>query len=422
MRQTGECMTDTPGATRHLSLDALRGIAVMGILVMNIVAFSMPQQAYFNPAAWGGTEGANLATWAVNFILVDGKMRGLFSVLFGASMLLVIDGAEAKGESGVKTHARRMLWLAAFGLAHYYLIWFGDILFLYAVTGFLAFLFRNRPVRSLVKWAVFFLVMNFIAWSAAWGAMTMFASMATQPGADAEAVKGYQSMLEGVGAPGSTAIAKELLVYGGDYAGIWGLRAVEGLLFPFIAVPINIVETLGFMLLGMALYRSGFLTGRWDRAAYKRMALRCYAVGLPGMALIAWFVWSSGFEPVRTFGSFFSAAAPFRVLLILAHASLAILLITRHAEGALVRRIAAAGRAAFTNYLGTSIVMTTIFYGYGLGLFGTIERWQIWPFILGAWAIMLLWSLPWLKRFHYGPMEWLWRTLARGSLQPIRRD
>jgi len=413
-------MTDTPAATRHLSLDALRGIAVMGILVMNIVAFGMPFQAYINPLAWGGATGIDLAAWATNFVLVDGKMRGFFSLLFGASTLLVIDGAAAAGGSAGRTHYARMGWLALFGLAHYYLIWSGDILFLYAIMGMIVFLFRGHDARGLLKWALIFLCANFVVWGSMAGMLHAFAAMATAPGADAEMVAGYREMIAGMGAPGSEMITKELLVYRGGYDGILAFRTHEGGLMPFMGLIMNGLETMGFMLLGMALFRNGFLLGQWDRAAYRRIAIRCYLIGLPAMMLLAWWIWASGFDPVTSFATFFAWAAPFRPVLIVAHAALALMLIVRFADSALVRRIAATGRAAFTNYLGTSLIMTTIFYGYGFGLFGTVGRAGLWPFVLLGWAVMLAWSLPWLKRFRYGPLEWLWRSLARGSVQPMR--
>jgi uncharacterized protein len=108
-------------------------------------------------------------------------------------------------------------------------------------------------------------------------------------------------------------------------------------------------------------------------------------------------------------------------MLTIAYAALLILLIRRFAAHHLIERVAAAGRAAFTNYLATSIVMTTIFYGYGLGLYGHVSRPQLWFFVIGAWVVMLLWSQPWLQRFHYGPLEWLWRSLARWKFQPMQK-
>jgi uncharacterized protein len=125
--------SDEPPPRIH-ALDIVRGVAVMGILAMNIVAFAMPFNAYMNPAAFGSHGPADYASWLFSFIFIDGKMRGLFSFLFGASMLLVIDRAEAKGESPAGIHFRRMAWLLFFGLIHFYLIWYGDILIGYAAA------------------------------------------------------------------------------------------------------------------------------------------------------------------------------------------------------------------------------------------------------------------------------------------------
>jgi uncharacterized protein len=115
-----------------------------------------------------------------------------------------------------------------------------------------------------------------------------------------------------------------------------------------------------------------------------------------------------------------AATTPFRPLMVIATASLIILLTRR--GGSLVQRIAAAGRAAFTNYLGTSILMTTLFYGYGLGLYGALSRIELWAVVIAMWALMLLWSKPWLERFRNGPLEWLWRSLSRGRAERLRRE
>ena len=121
-------MSESAAPARLQTLDLVRGVAVLGILLLNIVGFGLPEAAYFNPRAYGGSEGADLAAWLINFILFDGKMRGLFSFLVGASMLLVIDRAEAKGESPVAVHYRRMAWLRIYGRAQLWLVCFGDIL------------------------------------------------------------------------------------------------------------------------------------------------------------------------------------------------------------------------------------------------------------------------------------------------------
>ena len=414
-------MTDVPSSDRYLSLDALRGIAVMGILAMNIVAFAMPSQAYINPRAYGDAAPLDMATWAFNFILVDGKMRGLFSVLFGASMLLVIDRAEAQGASAASTHYRRMAWLLLFGALHFYLVWFGDILFLYAAIGMIAFLFRARPPRSLWRWAIGLFVTNFLLFAAFALSLHALRHGAGQPGAPAELITQWRELQNQIGAPGAPAIARELAVYSGGYGGILDFRtSAPAALMPIIGLFFFGFETLGLMLMGMALFRTGFLTGEWDSARYRRWMTIGYALGLPAMAVLAWWVWSSGFDAVTTFGAAQAWAAPWRIALILAHAALALLLIRRFAASAIMRRIAAAGRVAFSNYLGTSLVMTAIFYGYGLGLFGEVSRATLYLFVIGMWAVMLLWSKPWLERFRHGPLEWLWRSLSRGGAQPMR--
>jgi len=403
---------------RHLTLDALRGIAVMGILAMNIIAFAMPEQAYLNPLAWGGSDPADLALWAVSMVMVDGKMRGLFSLLFGASMLLVIERAEAKGESPARVHYRRMGWLMLFGLAHYYLIWFGDILFLYAVVGMAAYPLRDRAPGALIRMGIACIAASFLILALSAATFLFLEHAAGLPGARPEIVASYRDTLNGIGAPGSATIGQEVAVYRGDYAGILALRFAAG---PFTGLMFTGFETLGFMLIGMALLKNGFLTGGWAPARYRRVAGIAYLWGLPPViALCAW-CFASGFEPITTFNAVFAWALPFRLVLVIGHAALALWIVTTQRERAWVRRVAAAGRVAFTNYLGTSVVMTTLFYGYGLGLFGSLSRLELIPFVLGGWAVILWWSKPWLERFAYGPMEWLWRSLARRRIQPMRR-
>ncbi len=415
-------MTVTTGATRHLTLDAMRGLAVMGILLMNIVMFAMPSQAYINPLAWGGTDTADLGIWFVNLLLVDGKMRGLFTLLFGASTLLVIDRAEAKAESSIKVHYSRMAWLLLFGIAHSYLIWSGDILILYAVCGLVIYAFHDMSADKLRTGAILSIVINFVVWAMIALSFVHMKATAIQPGAAPHLVQSYNDAIVALGQPGSWAISRELQVYAGSYADILAFRTAPAqILGPLTMVMLYGFETVGLMLLGMSLFRNGFLTGEWSSTRYATMARLCYLIGLPPMAGLGWWCWSSGFDTVTTFNAIMVWSTPFRVVLILGHAAFALWLFARFRNSAVVARIAAAGRAAFTNYLGTSIVMTTIFYGYGLGLYGEMSRASIYLVVLAGWAVMLLWSKPWLDRFAYGPFEWLWRSLARGRIQPIRR-
>jgi uncharacterized protein len=409
----------TAAPPRILTLDIVRGVAVMGILAMNIVAFGMPFQAYMNPAAFGIEGSADWASWLLSFILVDGKMRGLFSFLFGASMLLVIEGAEAKGQSAASIHYRRMAWLLVFGLLHLFLVWFGDILASYALIGMIAWFFHGRSNRTLIRCGIGLLLMQLLIFSGLSGAAFMLREAATAPGAPAEAIAGWQELEAGFGVLSPAKLASELALYRGGYGGILADRLRDDAMAPLSALFMFGWETLAYFLFGMAALRNGFLRGEWSAAVYRKVALIGFGIGIPAYALLAWAIARDGFSVPMVFAVGMAATVPFRPLMVIATAALIILLTRR--GGALVERIAAAGRAAFTNYLGTSILMTTLFYGYGAGLYGSLTRAELWIPVVAMWALMLLWSKPWLDRFGYGPLEWLWRSLSRWEVQPMRK-
>jgi uncharacterized protein len=403
---------------RIATLDIVRGIAVRGILTMNILAFSSPFQAYLNPLAYGYESQADLASWAFNFVVFDGKMRGLFSFLFGASTLLVIERAAASGESPAKVHYMRMIWLLVFGLIHFYFIWFGDILSLYALCGLVLFFFRDLSARALVRWGIGFVVLQFLLFSSfALGAFYM-AQATQQPGADAELVRQWEEMQRFTVLTDQHE-SRKMALFLGPWSGLVEDRLVKRGFEPFMGPLMFGWETIGYMLFGMAALKTGFFRGEWGVASYRKTALIGFAIGIPAYVAMAWLLIRASFAPEMMFAISMAATVPFRPVMILAVAAL-IILLTRNG-GALVDRIAAAGRAAFTNYLATSIIMTTLFYGYGLGLYGSLSRTELWIPVIGMWTFMLLWSKPWLDRFRFGPFEWLWRSLARMKLQPLRK-
>ncbi|WP_077146447.1 DUF418 domain-containing protein [Sphingopyxis sp. KK2] len=403
---------------RLITLDALRGFAVMGILAMNIVAFAMPEMAYVSPKAYGGETPSDIAAWALGFLLFDGKMRGLFSILFGASMLLIIDRAAASGQNPSSVHYRRMAWLAVFGLSHYFFIWWGDILFLYASVGCIAFGFRNWEAQRLIKWALGLFTLGVVLTSLFFGAQLMVASQAGNPASPmAEAGRSLLDEYGGI----DEEVTEELALYRGPYRPILDER-LGSAANPVVGVLMTMLETLPLMMLGMALFRNGFLTGAWTREEYRRTARRWLPPGVLLTLIVGWVQWRSGFDYIVAVNAFMAWAGPGRLMMTIAYAALLVMLIQRATGSAWIARVAAAGQVAFSNYLGTSIVMTTIFYGYGLGLFGDVGRWPLYLFCIGMWAVMLLWSKPWLARYRYGPLEWLWRSLARFSLQPMRKS
>jgi len=409
---------DLGAPARLQSLDIVRGVAVMGILLLNIVGFGMPEAAYFNPRAYGGSEGADLGVWLVNFILFDGKMRGLFSFLFGASMLLVVEGAEAKGENPVTVHYQRMAWLLIFGLAHLWLVWFGDILGGYALIGMAAFWLRKLPVRGMVVMGVMLVLLQTLLFCVLPFGVHYLQSIPEGAPGYADAVKQIADFNRNFGVPTAAETAGALDIMRGGYAGIVADRFAHNQLGPLPMALLYLCETTAYMLFGMAALRSGMLRGEWPRARLKRMAWIGFGIGVPLYAAIAAWMINQDFAMFPVMLAVFVLTAPVRPILFLGWAAL-ILLLARPG-GALTARIAAAGRMAFTNYLGTSLICTTFFYGYGFGWFGYLSRAELYLVVIAVWALILLWSKPWLARFRYGPFEWAWRSLARGSFQPMK--
>lgn len=410
----------TAPSSRIVSMDVLRGCAVMGILWMNISGFALPQPAYFNPGVAGPLSPADILFWAFGFLFFDGKMRGLFALLFGASMLLLIDREEMAGRNGRRAQIVRAGWLFVFGLAHYLLLWWGDILMTYALAGLVALRFVRREPLSLVKWAFLFFLLHFLLCLAFIAQLHFWSQAAAAPGVAADIREGFADFIAPYSDPHSATVGHEIAIYRSGFGAIFLHHLAD---FPgqwLWSFLFTAFEALGFMLLGMAMLKGGFLTGRWSAEQYWRTARHCFLIGLLPMGALALWVISGRFAVLPALGSMMAWSFPFRIPLTVGWAALILWLSCRGAQGGLARSVAAAGRMAFSNYLGTSLVMTAIFYGWGLGLFGRLHPAMLLPFVLGGWAVMMLWSSLWLKRFASGPLEWLWRSLARGRMQKIR--
>jgi uncharacterized protein len=194
--------------------------------------------------------------------------------------------------------------------------------------------------------------------------------------------------------------------------------AEEGWMAPLDLGPLWL-ETMALMLLGMAGYKSGFLTGQWDDRRYRRVAAICLGGGLAIYAALGIWVWASGFVPPRFFLANQILTPPLRPVAAVGYAALIILLFRN--GGALRDRFAAVGRTAFSNYLACTIIGIFVFYGFAGDLYAKVSRSEAWLLVPVVWALMLLWSKAWLGRFNYGPLEWLWRSLARARIQPMRK-
>ncbi len=410
-------MSDNEAAgARLITLDVIRGIAVMGIFSVNVVGMAMIEAAYFYPPAYGFDGLADRLMWAANFILVDGKMRSLFSILFGASMLLVMERAEASGRSPFHTHFTRMAALLLIGLVHFYAIWWGDILTLYALVGALAYLFWRLPAGAMLMISVALF---------AWHAAPRIAEVPSR-------ISGYNAAFSDTSPeaaevrrdhvrraiPDAREIARDKATHASPLAHARTMLTEQTFL-PLEHVGFLWPETLALMLLGMWGYRSRFLTGGWTDRSYRLSAAAGIGIGLVGFSGLAIWVVASGFRIPETTTAFNSLSIPFRPVMALGYAALIVLLFRR--SGAIRDRLAAVGRTAFTNYIGTSIIGVLVFFDTGLGLYGELSRAESWLLVPIVWAIMLAWSKPWVDRFAYGPLEWAWRSLARWELQPMRR-
>jgi uncharacterized protein len=403
---------------RIAALDLIRGVAVLGILLMNIVSFAMPPAAYMNPHAFGARGTLDDAVWAVMFVGVDGKMRGLFSFLFGASMLLVAERAEAKGESAATIHFARMGWLFAFGVAHLLLIWPGDILQHYALVGMVAFALRRQTPAQLVSLGIVLVVTQTLLLAALPIGIHAAAAEIARGHPSPEAVAAWRSYAMSFGVPARADLLADLAANRGSYAELFRYRLSDSLWSPLQALWSVGMETLAYMLFGMAALRTGLLTGEWPRRTYRLLAACCLGFGSACYAAMAWYSAARGFAMEAVTLTGLTLSTPVRPIMIVGYACLVIVAARR--GGRLTERLSAAGRMAFSNYLLTSLICSALFSGWGLGWYGYLSRAQLYLVVAALWVLMLAWSTPWLARFRYGPLEWLWRSLARGALQPMR--
>jgi len=408
-------MLVSPG--RIASIDVIRGFAVMGILLMNIVSFGLPGRAYVDPNFYGGASGANWCAWALAYVLADGKLRGLFTLLFGASMVIVAEGANRRDGSAANVHFNRMAVLLLIGLAHAYFIWSGDILVLYAVCGSAAFMaWRLRATQVLVL-GMTLLAVGLFRGVHGYLEASWIVDAASKPEAGAAVL---DESLQVVSWASSMTAEKYLAGYGGDWSSVMSMRAHHTYALQTEWLPSLVVETMALMFIGMALFKNGFLKGEWESRRYIQVVAVGFGVALPLCVPLVWLLEQSTFSPVML-GLTKTINLLLRPIISIAYAALIILIIKAGRAQWMVRRLQAVGQMALSNYLGTSLVCTTIFYGTGLGLYGKLDRWQLYCVVLAVWGVMALWSLPWLARYRQGPVEWVWRCLARRRWEPIRR-
>jgi uncharacterized protein len=420
-----------PTSERVESLDVLRGVALLGILLLNIVGFGLPAAAYFNPEIGAGTtelsHSINLTVWALVDLFFEGAMRALFSMLFGAGVVMFTTGLAARSAA---MHYRRNFWLLIFGLFDaFVLLWTGDVLLTYALVGFCLYTLRNASAGRLLSGAVALLtLLTAFSVLSAYGVASMRSAAAE--GAEApEQVSAEQRELAAGWAdfarqyqPDDEALAKEIAARGGGYSSayVFTVRTMKEVLLYQLPL-IMFWDAAALMLLGMALYKWRLLDATRPLSCYGWLMVCGFGTGL---ALNGWelqVVVASDFDLLRTHGYLRWSYHLGRSAMALGYIGLVMLICRSQWLPALKRWLAAVGRTALSNYLLQSLAGLLLFTGAGLGWFGALERWQLYPLVLALWLGQLLCSTWWLGRFCYGPMEWLWRGLSYGYWPSLRR-
>ena len=387
---------------RYAMLDLARGIAVLAILVVNIWAFALPFSAYGNPSVYGDMSGANYWTWLLSYVLVQEKFITIFSLLFGAGVALFADHARTRSEPAAALHYRRMITLLVIGLLHAYGLWSGDILTAYAVLGMVLYLFLRCADRTLLLWALALIGISLLLLAA------FAVSLPKLPAADlAELSEFWQ--------PGAAQVAQEIANYRGGWWQQMQTRVPTTLELQTMLLSFYSIRLLAHMLIGVYLYRSGFLTGAWSVSAYRWCALLGLGIGL-AMAYrgaIGNVEADFAFAHAMGFGQLWNNIGS----LIAALGYLSLFVLWSQSRFALRLRqwLEQAGRTGFTLYLGSTLICTTLFYGHGLGLFGTLDRFALFVIVLAIWVLLLLFAHVWLARFRQGPLEALWRYCTYGK-------
>jgi uncharacterized protein len=390
----------------HL-LDVLRGVAIFGILLANVMIFSGYQ--FLSPAQAAALPGAAIDRVSQFLVhaLVYGKFYSLFSLLFGIGVAVQMERAAARGAAFVPRFRRRLWALLGIGLAHALLLWSGDILTVYALMGFVMLLFLRLGDRALLGWAVGLLALPVAAY------VVMIAAAVPDPFAGLEGGEG-PSMLERVGAA----------FLAGDYASmLWGNTVLLVGRWVDLFITLRFPRVLGMFLLGFWLARRGvFRRAEAHLPLFRRWAWVGLLVALPANLVLAAMMQRVPYLPATWTGLVEVAAYALGVPLLCLGYVGALALVHRGRAGGVLAPFAAVGKMALTNYLLQSAVCVAIFYGVGLGLYGSTGLTTALLIALVVFAFQVPLSALWLERFHYGPVEWVWRQATYGRRFPLRRE
>lgn len=422
---------------RIVILDSLRGIAILGILLMNIPHFGLPSAVINDPSLLHEQGTINYTIWYMVSWIPEGTQRALFSMLFGAGILLFIGGKEKKGGGMMPADYffRRQLWLMVFSLVDVFiLLWYGDILLDYALLGMIMFAFRNLPPKRLLIGAAFCFVfmlarenrdlylkkekIHFGEIAAAIDTTKTKLTFLQQ-----EQLAAMNSFREKNTVEAKLKEREESIVRTTEsYRTLYEYRTGEYLDTLVHYLFFGIWDVLLFMFLGMAFFKMGILTGQASVKTYVLMTV----IGLGAGLVISYFRLQAiidskfdGYAYTRTtVFSFYELSRTFRSIGFL---GLIMLLFKSGVFKWFFALFRPVGQMAFTNYLMQSLICGLIFYGIGWGWYGRLERHEIYIVLAVVWLFQILYSHLWLHFFRFGPLEWAWRSLTYWKRQPMRR-
>lgn len=401
----------TKAESRVASLDILRGVAVLGILVTTIQSYSMPAAATVNPTAFENLEGVNFYVWLVGHVFGNEKFLAIFSMLFGAGIVLISQKARKERLRSADLQYRRFFWLLIIGLFHAYLLWYADILVAFAICGFFMFIFRSRKKEFLLRLGIIFLLI---------GSLIQLMFGYTVPMWEADQ---FEEVRSKIWLPTNTMVSEEIEFYTSSWERQMLRRGPDAFNFQ---TTIFLLDTFwrvsGLMLLGMFLYKKGVLTAKQSRKYLSKMVVYGLGLGLPLIAIGVMLDFHYDWDFEMSFFYFSQLNYWGSVLVAIGYIGIIALMCKISTRGFIPKRLAQVGQMSLTNYLLQSVICTYFFYGHGLGFFGDLDRSAQGVMVLMLWVFFLGFSAVWLNYFRYGPFEWLWRSLSYGKLQPMLKS
>ena len=431
---SSEQSVPTSSTDRIMALDIMRGFALFGILLLNITGFGLVWAAYANPAVMGGHEGINQTVWLINSLLTEGTMRTIFSMMFGAGVILLTSRMEATGRQDIcaDIYYRRTLWLVIFGVIHsYLLLWTGEVLYMYGIVGLMLFPLRKLTPRILIISGFIALLaytptrvsnyqesMN--AHIAYQEISTLVESEATLNNEQQEVLDKWTEIDESTN-PTVEQKEKDLSSVRGGYWTMFDWAKNENIAYygtNFYAG--GFLDVLSMMLIGMGLLKLGVLTAARTTSFYIKMMIVGYSVGVSVNWYEAQMILADNFSTM----SFVKAGITYdlgRLFVAAGHIGLVMTIIKLGLFNWLQNGLAAVGKMALTSYISHSIICGIIFYGVGFGLYGTMERHELYYVVFAIYVFQLIFSPLWLRYYKFGPIEWVWRSLTYLKKQPMRK-